>query len=118
MARLRAIHERVLESRGRYWDLSKSVRIDHGLRPDVAAYGYSANMVLRAIEAALFSAFAGRIPVECPQPEHWGAIKVEDEEIFTAKTAIELSERLEPLISGVEDRLNSAYEAIEREQNQ
>jgi restriction system protein len=118
MARLRAIHERVIESRERYWDLSKSVRIDHGLRPDVLAYGYSANAVLKAIEAALFSAFAYRIPVECPQPEDWVAIKVVDEEIFTAKTAIELSERLEPLIVGVENRLDSAYEAIEREQNQ
>jgi restriction system protein len=118
MARLRAIHERVLENRKRYWDLSKSARIDHGLRPDVLAYGYSANAVLRATEAALFSAFAGKIPVECPQPEDWMAIKVVDDEIFTAKTAIELSERLEPLIVGVEDRLDSAYEAIQREQNQ
>ena len=83
--------------------------------------GYSRFHALHYIEqteAALFSAFAGRIPVECPQPEDWMAIKVVDEEIFTAKTAIELSERLEPLIVGVEDRLDSAYEAIERGQSQ
>lgn len=118
MARLRAIHDRVLKSRERYWNLSKSVRIDYGLRPEAPAHGYSADVVLKAIEAALFSAFAQRIPVECPHPMDWAAIKVVDEEILAAKTALALSERLEPLIVDVENRLDSAYEAIEREQDQ
>lgn len=75
-------------------------------------------MILDAIETALFSAFTQRVPVECPNPTDWVAIKAIDEEIFAAKTALELSERLEPLIVDVENRLDSTYEAIEREQDQ
>jgi hypothetical protein len=118
MARLRDIHDRVRKSHERYWDLSKPTRIEYGLRPDVAALGYSADSVMKAIEAALFSAFAQRIPVECHQPMDFAMIKIVDEEIFAAKTAFELSERLEPLMADLENRLNSAYEAIERDQNQ
>lgn len=118
MARLQAIRERVLESRERYWNLDKSVRIHYGLRSDVLEYGYSAEVVLNAIEGALASAFARRFPVECPSSVNWLAIQIVDDEIFAAKNALELSERLEPLIVDVENRLNSAYAAIERDQNQ
>jgi restriction system protein len=116
MARLRAIHERVLASRERYWNLSKPTRIKYGLRPDVSEYGYSADTVMKAIEAALFSAFAQKIPVDSTHPLDFGVIKVVDEEIFAAKTALALSERLEPLITDLENRLGAAYDAVELEQ--
>lgn len=96
MAQLRGIQDRTLKCRERYWNLSKPVRIRYGLRPDVAEYGYSADIVMKAIEAALFSAFAQRIPIECPEPINYAAIKFVDEEIFAARTAVKLCERLEP----------------------
>ncbi len=117
MARLRDIQGRVLKSRERYWDFSKPIRIKYGLRPDVAAVGYSGDTVMKAIEGALFSAFAQKIPVDCSDPVSFIAIKIIDEEIFTAQTALELSERLEPLITDLENRLDSAYEAFQHDQN-
>jgi restriction system protein len=116
MARLREVHDRVLRTRARYWDLDKDTRIERGLRPDVAANGYSGDRVMNAIEKALSSAFAQRFPVESADPAGWGAITTVDPEIFAARSASELADRLEPLIDDLENRLDSAYEAIKRDQ--
>jgi restriction system protein len=118
MAQLRAIQGRALRSRERYWDLDKSVRIKYGLRPDFLEYGYSADSVMKAIEAALFSAFGQRFPIECSDPIGFAMIKIVDEQIFSAATPIELSELLEPLIADLENRLDTAYAAIEQGANQ
>lgn len=115
MAQLRTIQDRTLKSRERYWNLSKSTRIEYGLRPDVPEIGYSGDIVLRAIEAALFSAFGGRFPVEPRDPISYAMIAIVDNQIFSATTPIELSERLEPLIADLENRLDTAYGAIERD---
>lgn len=116
MARLREVQDRLLRSRERYWDLDKDTRIEHRLRPESAAHGYSGDVVMNAIERALSSAFAQRFPVESTDPMGWAAIKVADPEIFVARSASELADRLEPLIDELENRLDSAYEAAKRDQ--
>jgi hypothetical protein len=61
MMKLRSILDRVASSRDRYWSISKSDRIDLGLRPPVPALGYSGDLVCRAVEhtaqQALFHGF-------------------------------------------------------------
>ncbi len=49
MYRLRELQDRLAVCNRRYWDISKSDRIDTGLRPDVPEIGYSAAIVMNAL---------------------------------------------------------------------
>lgn len=53
MAALRSIAHRLEVCRDRYWALGKSDRINAGLRPHSGAYGYSGDVVTRAVDYAL-----------------------------------------------------------------
>jgi hypothetical protein len=62
--RLRELFDRVENCRQRYWDIPKSVRIEFGLRPDSAAFGYSGDHVVAVASELLSKAFRGMFPVE------------------------------------------------------
>jgi restriction system protein len=49
-ARLDSIRPRVVAASERYWAINKSDRIDFGLRPEVGAYDYMGDMVIRAVD--------------------------------------------------------------------
>ena len=112
MAQLRLIQERLDKCRARYWKLSKDVRIEHGLRPDVASLGYSANQVMEAVETALDSAFRDRFPIVSDIRMRMEAIIAGHPDMYSAHTPHELSQRLEPLIADLEARLDAAHAAL------
>lgn len=62
--RLRELFDRVQDCRQRYWDLPKGVRIDCGLRPESAGFGYSGDHVITFASELLNKAFRGTFPVE------------------------------------------------------
>lgn len=47
------LEERIDVARERYWAMSKTHRIDTGLRPDSIGYGYSGDFVLKIADAAI-----------------------------------------------------------------
>lgn|ERR1700681_4778254 len=57
MAKVRSIYARVQADRERYWDLPKTVRIDHHLRGDLDPTAYSGDRVIKTIEACAIGAF-------------------------------------------------------------
>src|SRR5688572_24882631 len=61
--RLRELFDRVAICRERYWDLSKDVRIRHGLMPDSFADGYSGTVTLEVCNQLLPKALRGTLPV-------------------------------------------------------
>jgi hypothetical protein len=111
MTQLRLLQERVDGCRARYWNLSKDVRIEQGLRADVGAFGYSGNRMIEAVEAALDSAFRDRFPIVRDDKMDLLAITSSDPDMFSADTPFELYQRLEPLITDLEARLDAAYAA-------
>lgn len=94
--RLLAIPERYARAHRRYWDLPKYYRIDAGLRPDVAAYGYSGSAVLSTVESLVTSTLAGVFP---PRGSLLN-IPVENE-----AAAVHW---LEEMLSSLEDKLDAA----------
>jgi restriction system protein len=60
--RLRDLLERIGRCKQRYWDLPKEVRIEHGLRQEVGAMGYSGNTVITAVEELLLIGLCGKYP--------------------------------------------------------
>jgi len=60
--RLRDLHNRVEECNERYWDIPKGVRINVGLRPDSAGYGYSGNVKISLVRDLLSRSYRGRFP--------------------------------------------------------
>jgi restriction system protein len=116
MAELRVIQERVDQCRTRYWRLSKDTRIKYGLRqPIYAPGGYTAYEVLQIAEYVLNYAFARGFPVIDDGRNIWVRGIADDGSSNMAKTPAELIENLEPLIVDLEQRLDAAYAAIERE---
>ncbi len=53
LARLDSLWIRSESCRERYWSIKKTDRIDLGLRPDVGQYGYSGDVVIKAVEGSL-----------------------------------------------------------------
>lgn len=62
--RLRELFDRVESCRQRYWEIPKGVRIEFGLRPDSAAFGYSGDHIVSLLNELLSKAFRGNFPVE------------------------------------------------------
>jgi hypothetical protein len=63
MAKLNTLLSRAGSCRNRYWAIDKYDRIDFGLRPDVAAIGYSGDMVIRAVESTLHQVTLSGFPL-------------------------------------------------------
>ncbi|MDE1160624.1 MAG: restriction endonuclease [Acidobacteriaceae bacterium] len=61
--RLRELFDRVEICRKRYWDISKGVRIDCGLRPESMGYGYSGDRIINLATELLTKSFRGVYPL-------------------------------------------------------
>lgn len=69
--RLRDLLDRTMKCKTEYWDIPKSVRIEHGLRPDTADVGYSGDMSIKVAEDLLMKGLRGIFPVT-PDEIHVG----------------------------------------------
>lgn len=60
---LRDLYDRLTRCRSQYWEIPKSDRIEHGLRPEVGAVGYSGDWAAKAAEDLIAKGFRGTYPV-------------------------------------------------------
>lgn len=61
--RLRELYDRIESCNERYWDIPKDHRIEHGLRPDVGAIGYTGTHIIELCKDLLSRAFRGIYPI-------------------------------------------------------
>ena len=61
--KLRLLLGRVESCSERYWAISKSDRIEYGLRPGVGSHGYSSTVVIKAVELALHQGLYRGFPI-------------------------------------------------------
>lgn len=61
--KLRELYDRMVSCKEEYWKISKSNRIDCGLRPDKYEIGYSSSWVITISEDLLAKAFRGIYPI-------------------------------------------------------
>jgi hypothetical protein len=100
--RLRELFDHVEKCRERYWHISKSDRIDHGLRPDVGAGGYSGIHVIDYLSEVLAKAFRNVFPFEC---DSLLAVALDMERPFNSiEEALAVAE---PMVSELEGRLDA-----------
>jgi restriction system protein len=111
-AQLQLFQERAEECLARYWNLDKETRIAYGLRPPAPAPGYSGDVVVRAVQAALNSALRGKLPIACSDPVDALSIQVANPTLLSAKTVTELIDIVIPMITELEERLNVAYREL------
>lgn len=117
-AELREIQERTDRCNERYWNISKSDRIDLGLRPPVPALGYSGAMVIRAVEHTISTALRGRFSIAFNEVysalESFGGRSEPGQRAgsFVASTPHELAEHLDAVIGDLERRLDRAETAL------
>lgn len=62
--RIRELLERIEACRDRYWNIPKSVRIEHSLRPDVGDHGYNAFLVFQSADEIMGKAIRSAYPIE------------------------------------------------------
>ncbi|MFM0072621.1 restriction endonuclease [Paraburkholderia sediminicola] len=98
--RFRELLERIEASRERYWDIPKSVRIDHGLRQEVGD-GYSAFFVLHTADEVMGKAIRGVYPIT--DLVRFQYLKTP----LVLSSPEEVLAYLEPLIADLESRLAS-----------
>lgn len=100
--RLTELYDRIEVCRVRYWDTPKGLRVDHGLRPDGAAGGYSGAAIISLAEDILRKAFRGNYPFE---PDYmWRAAASKIPEIITSVE--EVIAHIEPIIHDLESKLD------------
>lgn len=107
--RLSELYDRVEAARERYWSIPKSVRIDHGLRPDFLDSGFSGASVISLAEDLLRKAFRGVYPFETDEMHRHSA----PGSPAAIGTVEELFAHLEPLVRELEDRLDSCMAALD-----
>lgn len=102
--RLRELFDRAALCRERYWDLSKDVRIRHGLRPDSFADGYSGTVILEVCNELLPKALRGTFPVRTETLQ--SIVTLEGEREFVSGQ--EVIDALLPLIVELEQKIEDA----------
>ncbi len=106
--RLTELYDRVELCRQRYWDIPKSVRIEHGLRPDVAEDGYSGTGVISLVEDVLRKAFRGNYPFEIDYMWRHAAPGIPAD----INSVEELVAYIEPMIHVLESKLDGCMATI------
>lgn len=106
--RLTELHDRIEVCRERYWDIPKYVRIEHGLRPDVAEDGYSGAAVISLAEDVLRKAFRGNYPFETDYMWRHAARGVPS----AINSVEEVVALLEPMILELESKLDNCAVAM------
>lgn len=107
--RLAELNDRVLRCRSIYWELPKSFRIEHGLRPFVSDIGYSGDVVVRFAESVLLRAFRNIYPFEADHLWHAGA-PGDLPEVWTSAEQVLM--HLEPMVSELQDKLAACLAAL------
>jgi len=99
--RLTDLYDRVEACRERYWNLPKGLRIEHGLRPDTGASGYSGALVISLADDLLRKGFRDVYPFE---PEYMlrAANRIEQ---ALVESPVALIGMLEPMVADLEARL-------------
>lgn len=99
--RLRELYDRTQSCKQRYWAISKAERIQRGLRPEVAAIGYSGTTVIEFAEELLSKALRGIYPFQCDGLAAIGMLGRQP--VFTTSAGV--LQELEPMIADLEVRL-------------
>ena len=103
--RLNELFDRNAACRERYWDLPKSLRIEHGLRPDVGdELHYSGDRVVQFGEKFLGLAFRGAYPITI---DEFDTLLLGRPVPKTMHSADEVLSVLEPLIEELEKKLDA-----------
>ncbi|CAH6918965.1 Restriction endonuclease [Vibrio chagasii] len=102
--RVRELYDRKDVCKERYWDIPKSVRQEHGLRPELgdSAMAYSGNRVLDYCEHIFIKAFRGIFPFESREFVSLYINGAPNE--YTSMQQV--YDVLEPLVSDLEARLD------------
>jgi hypothetical protein len=125
MAKLDSIWIRCESCRERYWSISKQDRIDLGLRPDAGAFGYSGDIVIKAVEGTLQGVRFGGFPVAYDRT--WSALNsyggrrgqpIERLEGIVCETPGKLFDVLDAELRELEGRLSAAGEAAPKTQSE
>jgi restriction system protein len=103
--RIRELLERIEASRERYWDIPKSVRIEHGLRQDLGGGGYSAFFVFHTADDVMGKAIRGVYPITDLTPFPY----LKAPPVLSGPQ--EVLAYLEPMIADLESRLASCEAA-------
>jgi pyrimidine deaminase RibD-like protein len=115
VVRLPKLLDRIESCKQRYWNISKSQRIEWGLRPETPAHGYSGEVVIGLVEQLLLQALRGSYPFNT---DDFSSIAwAQAQSLFGGSreftSASEVVSVVEPMIAELEGKL-SACEADQR----
>jgi restriction system protein len=108
--RLRDLYARIEDCKDRYWNIPKDQRIEHGLRPDVGVFGYSATRDIELCADLLSRAFRGLYPFKSEALASY--IIPELRKQFDSPE--EVVATVEPIVDELQKKLD-AYEASRRD---
>lgn len=103
--RLRELYDRIEICRERYWDIPKEKRIESGLRQEVGCPGYSGFHIFQLVDDVMPKAFRGAFPIDT----HIAANLLGNSFPDQLTTPDELLREVSPLITHLEERLNSVW---------
>jgi hypothetical protein len=94
-----------------YWDIPKSARIEHGLRPDVTQVGYSGDWAMKIAEDLIAKGLRGAYPTQ-PDEIHLKIAPVLAGKTLPASIAspAALIELVDKVVTGLEAKI-AAYQA-------
>lgn len=121
LASLASLDVRLARCRDRYWAIDKADLIDLGLRPDVGAYGFMGDALLKAVDHTLRKARLRGFPVDYDRmqsalAEYAGGSfdPVDPDSEHALRTPAELFEVLDRELRELEKRLDAAEQAVQR----
>jgi len=107
--RLAELNERVQKCRHIYWELPKSLRITHDLRPEGGANGYLGDAVIRLAENTLLKAFNKSYPFEA---DHLSRAAASWDFPDVLNSGEQVVDHLEPLIYELEAKLATCLASL------
>lgn len=113
--RLRDIYDRVVVCKKMYWDIPKSVRTEHDLRPEVSAVGYSGDWAIKVVEDIVSKGFRGKYPI-CPESDHLmiGPTLAQESLPNEIKSLKELVEVAEEIVTTLETKIRRCLDLSAR----
>lgn len=105
--RLRDLYDRMESCKSAYWDISKSKRIEFGLRPFLFETGYSGTLVLGSLEELLRKSLRGRFPFET---EEMSSLSLEHIPRSVSSPA-DAIQAIEPMLAELEAKIKRAVQA-------
>lgn len=99
---LRELCDRLSESKKKYWDIPKKMRIKFSLRPEVGVPGYSGDRIIEVTEKLFAKALGGTYPIDVDKMSKFIVPHFPTE----INSVQELVKNVEPLILDLESRLS------------